>query len=66
MIAVLAPAGAYRWAALALAGAALAVAATRVPREAWAANVGLVVCLGCAVGAIWVAEFFPLDQRITP
>lgn len=68
MIAVLVPAGAYRWAALALAlaGAALAVAATRVPREARAANVALVVCLGCAVGAIWVAEFFPFDERFTP
>jgi len=59
------PDGVYRWAALALAGAALSIAATRVPRQAWAANMVLLISLACAVAAIWIAEFFSLDARVT-
>lgn len=65
VVALVAPEGPYRWAALALAGATLVVAATRVPRQAWAANRALLVSLACAVGAIWVTEFFSLDERVT-
>lgn len=65
VVALVLPEGPFRWAALLLAGATLVAAATRVPREAWRANVGLLIFLACAVGAIWAAEFFSLDERVT-
>lgn len=61
LAAVIAPAGTYRWTALALAGVALVMAAKRVPRHAWSAHWLLLSLLACAVGAIWVVELFGID-----
>lgn len=65
IVALIVPDGAYRWAALSFAGVALVIAATRVPREAWAAHKVLVAALGCAVAAIWAAVVLPLSANVT-
>lgn len=65
LVALIVPDGAYRWAALSLAGVALVIALTHVPRQAWAAHKVLFAALGCAVAAIWAAALLPLSAGAT-
>lgn len=65
VVALLVPDGAFRWAALAIAGVLLVIAATRVPRQAWAGHKLLLAALACATAAIWAAEFLPLSAGVT-
>ena len=65
LLALIVPDGAYRWAALSLAGLAMVIATTRVPRQAWAAHKVLLAALGCVVAAIWAAELLPLSADLT-
>ena len=65
LVALIVPDGAYRWGALSIAGVALVLAATRVPRHAWAAHKLLFAALGCVIAAIWAAELLPLSTGAT-
>ena len=65
VVALIVPDGVYRWTALSFAGVVLVIAATRVPREAWAAHTVPVAALGCVVAAIWAAALLPLSGTVT-
>lgn len=58
------PEGPYQWAALSLAGVAMVIAGTYVPRQAWAAHKVLFGSLGCVVAALLAAEFLPLSAGV--
>ena len=65
VLALVVPEGAYRWAALSIAGVLLVVAATRVPRHAWGAHKALLAALGCVIAAFVAAELLPFSPNIT-
>ena len=65
LVALIVPDGAYRWAALSIAGVLLIIAATRVPRHAWADHKLLLAAFGCVVAAILVTELFRLSAGVT-
>ena len=65
LIAMVVPDGAYRWAALSIAGLLLVIAATRVPRQAWGAHKVLLAALGCVIAAFLAAELLPLSAGVT-
>jgi membrane-bound ClpP family serine protease len=65
IVALIVPDGAYRWAALSIAGVLLIIAATRVPRQAWGAHKVLLAALGCVIAAFVAAELLPLSSGVT-
>jgi len=65
LVAVIVPDGAYRGAALSIAGVLLVIAATRAPREAWGAHKVLLAALGCVIAAFLAAELLPLSPGVT-
>ena len=65
VVALIVPDGAYRWAALSIAGVLLVIAATRVPRQAWGAHKVLLAALGCVIAAILATELLPLSSGVT-
>ncbi len=65
LVALIVPNETYRWVALSIAGVAVVIAATRVPRHAWATHKLLFTALGCVIAAIWVAALLPLSAGVT-
>jgi hypothetical protein len=65
VVAAIVPEGAYQWAALSIAGVALVIGLTRIPRHVWARHKALLMVLGCTLAAIWVSVFFPVSAGFT-
>jgi len=64
VVAMFLPEGPYQWATLSLAGVAMVIAGTYVPRQAWAAHKVLFGSLGFVVAAMLAAEFLPLSAGV--